>query len=221
MAEESGDQSRGAGLEGRTLAMARVGAVAEPELFRLGLRSVVSAEPDLVWAGDTGIATEALPLVRRESVAVLVMSLGCALASIRTLLREEPQLPILVLSREPARLYATRMMQLGARGFLSDRPQRDELVKAIRDLAAGLHLASDAAASPDAAASHAPHEKLSDREFQVFILIAGGKGVREVAQAMGLGLKSAETYRRRALAKLRLRGNSEMAYYAMKQGLIS
>jgi two-component system, NarL family, invasion response regulator UvrY len=200
----------------------RVGAVAEPELFRLGLRSVVSAAPGVTWAGDTGVAAEALPLVRRENIDVLVMSLGCALEAIRTLRDAQPQLPILVLSRERAELYAARIMQLGARGFLSDRTPRDELVQAISNLAAGKpHITPEVAAALAAPPSNAPHEKLSDREFQVFILIAQGKRVAEVAQAMGLGQKSAETYRRRAMAKLQMKSNSEMSYYAMKQGLIS
>lgn len=200
----------------------RVGAVAEAELFRLGLRSVLGAVPGLAWAGDTGIAAEAPALVQRENIEVLVMSLGSALEGIKALRDQKPELPILVLSRERADLYAARILRMGARGFLSDRPQRDELVEAIRTLAAGRpYLIPEVMALLSAPRSNAPHDQLSDREFQVFILIAHGKRVRDVAQAMGLGEKSAETYRRRALAKLQLKSNSEMAYYAMKNGLIS
>lgn len=204
------------------LRIPRVAAVAEPELFRMGLRSVVASAPDLQWAGDTAVAAESLDLARRENADVLVMSLGCALEAIRSLREHAPQLRILVLSKESAQLYAARMLQLGASGFLSDRVRRDELLHAIRTLAAGQpHLPPDVSALLAAPPSDAPHEKLSAREFQVFILIAHGKRVREVAQAMGLGDKSAETYRRRALAKLQMKSNSEMAYYAIKQGLIS
>jgi DNA-binding NarL/FixJ family response regulator len=124
----------------------------------------------------------------------------------------------------PEEQYAVRLLKAGASGYLTKESAPEELVAAIRKVAArgryiSASLGETLAMLLDAGAELAPHERLSDREYQVMLLMASGKSATEVADEMCLSVKTISTYRVRALAKMGMRNTAEFAMYAGKAGL--
>jgi DNA-binding NarL/FixJ family response regulator len=137
----------------------------------------------------------------------------------------QPQVPVLVLSAHAEDQYAVRALRAGARGYVTKESAPDELVLAARKLIAGTpyvsaslaeHLAALLTRAPD----RAPHETLSDREMQVFRMLASGKSVKEIGAELELSDKTISTYRARVLDKMNLRSNAELMRYALRLGLV-
>jgi len=136
-----------------------------------------------------------------------------------------PDLPVLILSGFPASRYAPTLMAQGASGYLNKECDPQEIVEAIRVVARGRRYLSAEVAQLLAERAlgdggQAPHEALSERELQVFLRLARGEAVGGIAEAMHLSVKTVSTYRTRVLTKLGLEGNSDLTYYAVKNGLI-
>ena len=132
---------------------------------------------------------------------------------------------MLILSGFPETHYATTLLRQGASGYLNKGCDPDDIVKAIRTVAMGrryitaqvAEMLADGAAG---AAGRPPHEGLSERELQVFLRLAKGETVGQIAEGMFLSVKTVSTYRARTLEKLQLETNSDLTYYALKNGLI-
>ncbi len=145
-----------------------------------------------------------------------------ALAAIKA---RRPDLPVLILSGFPESHYATTLLRQGASGYLNKGCDPDEIVKAIRTVSMGrryitaqvAEMLADGAAG---AGDRPPHEQLSERELQVFLRLAKGETVGQIAEGMFLSVKTVSTYRARTLEKLQLETNSDLTYYALKNGLI-
>jgi len=207
----------------------RVGIVDDHAIVRSGLRQFLSEQVDLRVGGEAANGQQALELVRGGEIDVLVMDLSMpgasgvdALAAIRA---RAPDLPILILSGFPETHYATTLLRQGANGYLNKECDPDEIVKAIRTVALGRRyisaqvaelLAEGLAGGTDKPA----HESLSERELQVFLRLARGETVGHIAETMFLSVKTVSTYRTRVLEKLKLASNSDLTYYALKNGLI-
>ena len=136
-----------------------------------------------------------------------------------------PDLPVLILSGFPEEHYAANVLRNGASGYLNKDCDPEEIVKAIRTVFRGRRYISAKVAellarSLDKGADKAAHDKLSGREFQVFLRLAQGETVGEMAKSMSLGVKTISTYRSRVMEKLCLLSNSDLTYYAVKNGLI-
>lgn len=136
-----------------------------------------------------------------------------------------PEVPVLVLSAHTEDQYAIRSLRGGARGYVTKASAADELVLAVNKLLAGAayvcaslagHLASMLTAEPE----RPPHEALSDREMQVFRMLASGKSVKEIGHELALSDKTISTYRARVLEKMNLRTNAELMRYALRTGLV-
>jgi len=145
-----------------------------------------------------------------------------ALAAIKA---RRPDLPVLILSGFPETHYATTLLRQGASGYLNKGCDPDEIVKAIRTVALGRRYITAQVAEmlADGAAgggSRPAHEQLSERELQVFLRLAKGETVGQIAEGMFLSVKTVSTYRARTLEKLGLETNSDLTYYALKNGLI-
>lgn len=209
--------------------MIRIGIVDDHAIVRAGLRQYLSDHVDLAVVGEAADGREALELVRRGELDVLVMDLSMpgqggvdALTAIRA---RAPALPILILSGLPEAHYATPLLRQGASGYLNKDCEPEEIVKAIRTVARGrkyitpevAELLADTLGAPDA---RPPHEQLSEREFQVFLRLAGGESVGALAESLSLSVKTVSTYRTRVLEKMKLSSNSDLTYYALKNGLI-
>jgi two-component system, NarL family, invasion response regulator UvrY len=209
--------------------MIRIGIVDDHAIVRTGLRQFLSEQVDLRVTGEAANGREALDLVRAGAVDVLVMDLSMpdqsgvdALAAIKA---REPALPVLILSGFPEAHYATTLLRQGASGYLNKECDPEEIVTAIRTVFRGRKYITPAVAelladglggNPDAL----PHESLSEREFQVFLRLAKGETIGHIADGMSLSVKTVSTYRSRVMEKMKLASNSDLTYYALKNGLI-
>jgi DNA-binding NarL/FixJ family response regulator len=200
------------------------------EVVRRGLRQLLGDEwPDADF-GEAESSSEALEHIRREDWDLIVLDInmpGRSGLDVLTALQSERQRPrVLVLSMAPEEEYAIRALKKGAAGYLTKQTVGTELLSAVRKVLAGGHyvtpwlaerLASGLASPEDDAA----HEQLSDRELQVLRLIAIGRSIKEIAEELSLSEKTVFTYRDRLRAKLALKGDVELARYALRHGLVS
>ena len=211
--------------------MIRVGIVDDHAIVRTGLRQYLSEHVDLRVTGEANNGTEALELARSGTVDVLLLDISMpgqsgvdALTAIKA---RFPELPVLILSGFPELHYATPLLRQGASGYLNKECDPEEIVTAIRTVARGRKYISPAVAellADNAAAGDSSdrprHELLSERELQVFLRLAKGETIGHMAEGMFLSVKTVSTYRTRVLEKLKLASNSDLTYYALKNGLI-
>lgn len=197
-------------------------------LVREGLKQILAASPDLVVGGEAGDGFEALTKIRAEAWDVLLLDMSMPGRSgvdlIRQIKGEKPQLPILVLSMYKEDEYAIRTIRAGAAGYLCKDSASVQLISAIRKVAAGGHFISPEVAGELAYGlivkqDKAPHEMLSDREFQIFRRLAAGDGVAEIAQHLNLSPKTVSTYKTRLLQKMQMSSVAELVRYGMTHSL--
>jgi DNA-binding NarL/FixJ family response regulator len=208
--------------------MIRVGIVDDHSIVRSGLRQFLSEEVDLRITGEARNGREALDLARGGEVDVLLLDISMpdqggvdALAAIKA---RFPELPVLILSGFPEAQYATALLRQGASGYLNKDCDPNDIATAIRTVALGRRYITPAVAEMLAdglsGEDRPPHESLSERELQVFLRLAQGQTVGQMAESMFLSVKTVSTYRTRVLEKLKLQTNSDLTYYALKNGLI-
>lgn len=198
-------------------------------IVRRGLRQILAETPDIVVAGEAETPNEVMQLVMRESWSVVLLDIklrgGSGLELVGWLRRERPQLPTLVLTVYPEEQYAVRAIKAGAAGFLTKESAPERLIEAVRKVAGGgryvsTELAETLASMVAGEGSGPPHERLSDREFEVMKLLACGKTVSEVAELLALSVKTVSTHRTRILKKMNMRTNAELTSYAVRCGLV-
>ena len=209
--------------------MIKIAIVDDHALVRAGLRQYLAEQVDLQVVAEASNGREALDIVRKEQIDVLVMDLSMpqqsgvdALAAIRA---REPDLPILILSGFPEEHYATTLLRQGASGYLNKECDPEEIVRAIRTVARGRKYitagVAERLAEGLAGGGDKPlHETLSERELQVFLRLAKGETIGHMADSMSLSVKTVSTYRTRVMEKMKLESNSDLTYYALKNGLI-
>lgn len=209
--------------------MIRIGIVDDHAIVRTGLCQFLSEQVDLRVTAEGANGKDALDIARRGDIDVLLMDLSMpdqngvdALASIRV---RCPDLPVLILSGFPEAHYATTLLRQGASGYLNKECDPEEIANAIRTVARGRRyitpqVAELLADSMLGDGDRPPHENLSERELQVFLRLAQGETVGHIAEQMFLSVKTVSTYRSRVLEKLSLETNSDLTYYALKNGLI-
>jgi len=146
------------------------------------------------------------------------------IALIKRLKLERPKLRVLVLSMHGEAQYAARALKAGASGYLTKDSASEQLVVAIRKIAAGGVFLTDAAAASlmgNSSAHETPsHEQLSDREFEIFRLLAAGQGPTEIGDRLRLSVKTISTHKMRILEKLHLGNTGELVRYALEHGLL-
>jgi len=209
--------------------MIRVAIVDDHAIVRAGLRQYLAEQVDLSVTGEAANGREALDLVRGGEVDVLVMDLSMpehggvdALAAIKA---RAPELPVLILSGFPESHYATTLLRQGASGYLNKECDPEDIVQAIRTVARGRRYISPTVAELLAEGlggeqDKPAHEQLSERELQVFLRLAQGETISHMADHMCLSVKTVSTYRTRVMEKMKLSSNSDLTYYALKNGLI-
>jgi DNA-binding NarL/FixJ family response regulator len=209
--------------------MIKVLIVDDHAVVREGLKRILEMRGDIAVAGEAGSRDETLSKVRGESFDVVVLDLALGrdngLEVLKHIKSEQPKLPVLILSMQPEEHYASRLLKAGAAGYLSKESAPGELVNAVIKVSSGGRYVSPAIAERLAfeigtPATDTPHERLSDREFQVFQMIASGKGLTQIADELGVSVKTVSTHRARILTKLGIKNNAELIHYALKQGLI-
>mgnify|MGYP006191415711 FL=1 len=209
--------------------MIQIAIVDAHAIVRTGLRQFLGEQVDLRVTGEAANGREALELVRQVPVDVLLMDLSMpgqgGVEALQAIKARHPDLPVLILSGFPASQYAPALLSQGASGYLNKECDPQEIVDAIRVVARGRRYLGPEVAELLAGralgdAGQPPHEALSERELQVFLRLARGETVGGIAESMHLSVKTVSTYRTRVLTKLGLGGNSELTYYAVRNGLI-
>ena len=197
-------------------------------VVREGLKRVLAGLPEGVEVGEAVNAQEALALARRDrwDVALLDIAMpgGNGLDLLKQLRREQPALPVLILSMYPEEQYALRVLKAGAFGYLTKESATDQLLTAVQAARRGQRYASPEmvgrlVAVLDVETDESPQKNLSDREFEILRLIARGDGVSRIAQKLSVSVSTVGTYRARLLRKLGLRQTAELVAYAVRHGL--
>lgn len=199
-------------------------------VVRRGLKQILAETDDIVVAGEAADGREALDLVRQRDWDVLVLDITMPGRSGLDILKDirqlRPKLPVLILSMHAEEQFATRMLKAGADGYLNKDGAPEELVKAIRKVVSGGKYVSPAQAErmigavADGHGTALPHERLSDREFEILCLIASGKTVTQIGKQLGISVKTVSTYRVRILEKMGMSTNAELTHYAIKGELV-
>lgn len=208
--------------------MYRVLLVDDHAVVRKGMKSILEDELLGTSVVEAASGDEALSALG-EPFDVVVLDLSMPGRSGIDLLSEikhrHPKLPVLIMSLYSEEQFAVRALRAGASGYLTKAAAPEQLVAAVAKLARGGRYVSDSLAerlAGDVAAgsSGAPHERLSDREFEVLRGIASGSTVSEIAARMHLSVKTVSTYRGRLLEKMGMTSNAELTRYAIEHGLV-
>src|SRR5258707_1503125 len=207
--------------------MKRILIIDDHEIVRDGLKNILNEQAEDYAFGEASTPPEALALAIEQDwdVVVLDLSLGgrSGLEVLKELKQIRPRLPVLILSMHSEEQYARRAFKAGAAGYITKDSPRAELVKAVNKVMSGGRYVSPSLAErlviDLSGHDGAPHETLSDREFEVMRLIASGKTVGEIAEMLSLSDKTISTYRARILENTGMKTSAELTHYAIRSKL--
>jgi DNA-binding NarL/FixJ family response regulator len=200
-------------------AKSRVLVVEDHPIVRHGLTMLIDDQPDLRICGSAATLEDGLQLATQSEPDAIVVDLALGEASGLDLINHvhltTPNLPILVLSMHDEMSHAERALRAGARGYVMKREAMDHVLTALRRVLAGGMFVSDRLSSQLVARAvsrpDSPMDRLSDREFQVFTLLAGGSGPSEAARRLQLSVKTVEAHRGRIKEKLGVKTAAELS----------
>lgn len=212
--------------------MIRVVIADDHHLIRHGFTKLVADEPDISLVGTAASAADLLKLVSETRTDVVVLDISLpdrsGLEVIRELKHRDPRIRVLVLSMHPEDRYAKRAITDGASGYLTKDAAADELVVAIRRIyergvyfsqAVAEQLADGIGMVNGDGVEHLPHTTLSDREYELLLLIGEGRTTRDAARHLCLSINTINSYRRRLMQKMNVRTNNELIRYVLKHKL--
>lgn len=198
-------------------------------ILRSGIKQILVASGDIEVVGEAENVAQAIKCVRELAADVMLLDISLpdktGIEALKLIKRENAALNILMLSMYMEEQYAVRSIRSGASGYLCKHTASEELLTAIHTLAKGKkyitpNVAEILAEQVGTDHSIAPHEVLSDREFQVMRLIASGLSVSEIADKLVLSVKTVSMYRTRLLEKMHLKHNADITHYAIKNQLV-
>jgi DNA-binding NarL/FixJ family response regulator len=201
-------------------------------IVRRGLRQLLAEEVDFDVVADVASTQDAMNFLRQTQSQCDVILLDMTMPQkhgldlLDDLHYEFPKLRALVLSMHSEDQFGVRALKAGACGYLTKDTNPDEIAIAIRKIAAGgKYITPKLAELLEFHLHHgntlAPHETLSSREFSVFLMIAKGRTVGEIAEELSLSIKTVSNYRARALEKMNLKSNADIIHYAHRNGLVT
>lgn len=198
-------------------------------IIRDGLKQIFSDTDDIVVAGEAANGHEVMARVRSRDWDALVLDMSMpgknGFDLIRQIKTEKPALPILILSMHSEEQYALRALRAGASGYLTKESDSELLTAVIRKVAAGgvyvsAELAEQMARERMPNVEHKPHTLLSEREYQVFLMIVAGQGLTTIADLLSLSVKTVSTHKTRILQKMGMSNATELVRYAIANGLV-
>jgi DNA-binding NarL/FixJ family response regulator len=209
--------------------MTRIVIADDHAVVRKGLRLILADADELQVAGEAASADELLTLLRTRPVDAVILDVGLGdrdgIEVLKQIRASFPRVPVLMISMHSEDVFAIRALRAGASGYIEKSAAPELLLGAVRRVAAGGKYISAAMAerlsehvAGDAGTS-LPHERLSDREFEIFRLLGSGKSVTEIAQALNLSVKTVSTHRVHILAKTGLETNAGIVDYVISNGL--
>jgi len=198
-------------------------------IVREGLKQILSETDDIKIKDEASNGLEVIDYITKNDYDVVLLDISMpgrdGVDVLRDVKTYKPKTPVLILSMYPEEHYAIRIIRGGAAGYVTKSSAPDELISAIRKVAKGGKYISDSLAVQltyelDRDADRPLHNILSDREYQVMLLISSGKSVTEIAEDLNLSVKTVSTYRARILEKMNMKNNTALVLYAVKNNLI-
>jgi len=209
--------------------MIRILVADDHAIVREGLKQILADVKDMTVRDEAAGGLEALAKIRGGEFDVILLDISMpgrsGLEILKEIKAEHPKLPVLILSMHAEEQYAIRALRAGASGYLTKASAPDELIGAIRKVSCGrkyvsASLAEKLAFELEIDTKRPPHETLSDREYQVMLMIASGKTVKEIADELCLSVKTISTYRTRVMEKMNMKKNAELTLYAIQNHLV-
>jgi DNA-binding NarL/FixJ family response regulator len=209
--------------------MIRIVLADDHTIVREGLKQLLARAPEFSVIAEAQDGSEVLKRVRENDFEVLLLDMAMPGKSgidlIKQVHAEKPKLRILVLSMHEEQQYAVRALKAGAAGYITKDSASARLVEAIRKVAGGGAVISPAVAEQFALAAMPqnealPHTALSDREFQVFEMLASGASVSAIAERLNLSVKTVSTHKAHLMQKMNLANQSELVRYALNHRLL-
>ncbi|MBL0133991.1 MAG: response regulator transcription factor [Chitinophagaceae bacterium] len=198
-------------------------------IVRKGLKQIIHEEYPQALIEEASNAEELIHKTMLDTWDVIITDLSMpgrsGLDALRQIRESFPKLPVLVLSMHPEDQYAIRVLNAGASGYINKDSAQEELIVAMNKVLNGKkyissRVAEQMAEAIDDNSNKAPHETLSDREFDVLKMLASGKAVSEIADMLSLSSTTISTYRARILEKMKMKSNADITRYALENQLI-
>jgi len=210
--------------------MIRVLIADDHTIVRHGLRQILNVDQDIATVGEAQNGNEVLEFLAANKVDVTVLDISMpgrnGLETLKEIHRLHPNVQVVVLSMHPKDQYAVRILKAGASAYVSKESAPEELVHAIRKAFTGHKYIT-----PDIAEMLAnyvqqgemdePHRSLTDRELEVFSMIAAGKSISQIANELNLSIKTISTYKTRITEKTGLASTADITRYSIERGLLS
>lgn len=210
--------------------MIRILVADDHTVVRQGVKQILAEEADMTVKGESQNGSETLKKIMEEEYDVVLLDISMpgrsGLEVLEDIKAQRPKLPVLILSMHPEEQYAVRALRAGASGYLTKASAPQELIGAIRKVAGGgkyvtSSLAEKLADEMETDTEKLPHERLSNREHQVMLMLAAGKSVSDIADELCLSIKTISTYRTRVMSKMGMKKNAELTLYAVHNKLIN
>lgn len=199
------------------------------KIVREGLKEILLHLPEISVIEEAKNGDEALAMISKEDFDLILLDISLpdisGLEVLQSIKRKHPLQRVLMLSMYTQEHYALRTLKMGASGYLTKDTASEELIEAVRKIAAGGKYISSSMAENIAHRiendySKPLHETLSEREFGIMLMIAAGKPLREIGNELFISGKTVSTYRSRIMRKMEMKKNSELIQYCMKNGLV-
>ena len=210
--------------------MIRILIADDHDILRAGLRHILADSPDIEVAAEATNGSEAIAQLRKELCDVLVLDLTMpgrnGIELIKQIRSDFPHLPLLILSMHKEDIYAVRALKAGANGYLCKDNAEAFLAEAIRKVHAGGLFINQSVAERltmnilQGRHAEMPHNRLTDREYQVFLLIVQGMGVTEIGRHLNLSVKTVSTHKASIQVKMDLANTAELVRYAVENNLV-
>ncbi|MBU1356130.1 MAG: response regulator transcription factor [Candidatus Edwardsbacteria bacterium] len=194
-------------------------------IVRKGLRQIITEQGISRSIDEASDGSEAMEKISKKKYDIVILDISMpgagGLDVLKQIIVQYPKLPVLILSMHPEEEYAVRAMRAGAMGYLTKKSAPDELGMAITRITQGRRYITSSLAEQLADVLHgehegAPHESLTDREYQILLMIASGKRLKEIAGELTLSPKTVSTYRGRILEKMGIQSNADIVRYAIE-----
>lgn len=210
--------------------MIRILVADDHAVVRQGVKQILADVSDMAVKDEAQNGSETLEKVLQHDYDVVLLDISMpgrsGLEVLEDIKNQRPKLAVLILSMHPEEQYALRALRAGASGYLTKASAPQELIGAIRKVAGGgkyvtSSLAEKLADELETDTEKLPHERLSNREHQVMLMLAEGKSVSDIADELCLSVKTISTYRTRIMAKMGMKKNAELTLYAVHNKLIN
>lgn len=208
--------------------MKRILVVDDHPIVREGIKRIASLSDQFTVAAEASDGNEALERMRSDDWDLVTLDIGLPGRSgldVLAQIRKEKTVPVLIFTVHPEHLYAIRAFKAGASGYITKDRSTDEVFAAMAKVSQGgryvdLAFAEYLVKDWGDFRGRAPHETLSNREYQIMTMIARGRSVKQIADELTLSVKTVSAHKSRILSKMNMRSNGEITYYSIKNGLV-